>query len=97
MLPFPSPGTILLPAYPKVKHASGQPAGVRIRRNTETEFGRLSCVHKKLVQDRLAGIQIKPSRYLLVYLPFEIRHHDLVQTTFNIAVNRNQLALAGNL
>jgi hypothetical protein len=52
---------------------------------------------QKVVQERLAGIQIKPRRYLLVYLPFEIRHHDLVQTTYHIAVNRNQLALAGNL
>jgi hypothetical protein len=52
---------------------------------------------KKLMADRIAQIQIKPSRYLLTYLPFDIRHHDLVQTTFNIAINRKQLALAGNL
>lgn len=52
---------------------------------------------KKAVEDLIAAIQVKPSRYLLAYLPFEVRHHDLVQTTFNIAVNRNQLALAGNL
>lgn len=52
---------------------------------------------KKVVQDRIKDIHIKARRYLLVYLPFDIRHHDLVQTTFNIAVNRNQLALAGNL
>jgi len=52
---------------------------------------------KKMVEDRLGDIQINPMRYLLVYLPFEVRHHDLVQTTFNIAVNRNQLALASNL
>jgi hypothetical protein len=52
---------------------------------------------KRAVQDRIADIQVKPNRYLLVYLPFEVRHHDLVQTTFNVAVNRNQLALASNL
>jgi len=52
---------------------------------------------KKKVEDHIADIQVKPRRYLLTYLPFEIRHHDLVQTTFNIAVNRNQLSLAGNL
>ncbi len=52
---------------------------------------------KKIVADRIAEIQVKAKRYLLVYLPFETRHHDLVQTTFNIAINRNQLALAGNL
>ena len=52
---------------------------------------------KKRVREHLADIQVQASRYLLIYLPFEIRHHDLVQTRFNIAVNRNQLALAGNL
>ena len=52
---------------------------------------------KKIVEDRIAQIQVKPCRYQLTYLPFEIRHHDLVQPTFNIAVNQNQLGLAGNL
>jgi hypothetical protein len=45
----------------------------------------------------LSEIRVSPRRFLLVYLPFEIRHQDLVQPTFQIAVNRNQLALAGNL
>jgi hypothetical protein len=52
---------------------------------------------KKTVEARIGEIHVKPMRYLLVYLPFEVRHHDLVQPAFNIAVNRNQLALAGNL
>jgi hypothetical protein len=52
---------------------------------------------KKIVEDRIARIQVRPSRCQLAYLPFEIRHHDLVQPTFNIAVNQNQLGLAGNL
>ena len=52
---------------------------------------------KRLVHERIGKITIKPRRFLLVYLPFERRHHDFVQTTFNIAVNRNQLALSGNL
>lgn len=52
---------------------------------------------QKIVETRIGEINVKPRRYLLVFLPFEKRHHDLVQTTFNIAVNRNQLSLAGNL
>jgi hypothetical protein len=52
---------------------------------------------KKVVVERMADIHVKAKRYLLVYLPFETRHHDLVQATFNIAINRNQMALAGNL
>ena len=52
---------------------------------------------KKRVETHINAINMKPRRYLLVYLPFEKRHHDLVQTTFGIAVNRNQLALSTNL
>ncbi len=52
---------------------------------------------KQRVVDRIGNIRIHPKRFLLAYLPFSERHHDLVQTDFNIAVNRNQLALAGNL
>ncbi len=52
---------------------------------------------RRLVQSCINDIKIKPSRYLLIYLPFDVRHHDLVQPRFNIAVNRNQLALSGNL
>ena len=52
---------------------------------------------KKWVQDSIADIEVKPRSYLLIYIPFEVRHHDLVQTDFNISVNRNHLALANNL
>jgi len=52
---------------------------------------------KNKVPDSIPDIRIRARRYLLVYIPFAVRHHDLVQTRFKIAVNRNQLALAGNL
>lgn len=52
---------------------------------------------QKRVETCIPGVQIQPRRYLLVYLPFEVRHHDLVQPSLNIAVNRAQLALAENL
>lgn len=52
---------------------------------------------KKKIQAHMQDLHIEPEQALLVYLPFSIHHHDLVQTTFGIAVNRNQLALAGNL
>lgn len=52
---------------------------------------------QKLVHQLIADVQVQPKRYLLVYLPFEVRHHDLVQPTYHIAVNRTQLDLASNL
>ncbi len=51
----------------------------------------------KAVEAHIAEIQVTPRRYLLVYLPFAVHHHDLIQTTFNVAINRKQLSLAGNL
>jgi hypothetical protein len=52
---------------------------------------------RKRFHERIAQIRVKPRRYLLVYLPFDVRHHDLVQTRYHISINRNQLALANNL
>ena len=40
---------------------------------------------------------IEARQALLVYLPFEDRTHELVSDTLNLAVNKNQLALAWNL
>jgi hypothetical protein len=51
----------------------------------------------RLVGEGLAGIRILPREYRLVYLPFEERHHELVQPAMRLALSKNQLALAGNL
>ena len=83
----------------QVPKGSMQPVNLPVSESVETLKLNLSGLlrPKKIVEDRIAHIQIKSCRYLLAYLPFEIRHHDLVQPTFNIAVNQNQLGLAGNL
>lgn len=52
---------------------------------------------KKRIRRCLENLAIESKRAHLVYIPFSLQHHDLVQPTFNIAVNRNQLSLAGNL
>ncbi len=49
------------------------------------------------VPDLLPAIDVRPQKYLLVYLPFEAHHHDLVNTELNIAVSRSHLRLAANL
>ena len=43
------------------------------------------------------GIRIEPKSFLLVYLPFHEKHHDLVQPHFNLSVNRNMLSHARNI
>ena len=45
----------------------------------------------------LSHISITPRKALILYLPFEDRHHELVSTALNLAVNKNQLSLARNL
>lgn len=42
-------------------------------------------------------IEIRPRRFLLVYLPFQNSHQELVQPGLNLAINKNTLAHAKNL
>jgi DNA-directed RNA polymerase subunit RPC12/RpoP len=49
------------------------------------------------VPELLPALTIRPRKYLLVYLPFEARPHDLVNDDLAIAVNRSHLRLAANL
>ena len=83
----------------QVPKGSMHPVNLAVSESAETLKLNLAGLLRpqKIVEDRIATIQVKPRHYLLAYLPFEIRHHDLVQPTFNIAVNQNQLELAGNL
>ncbi|MBW2613762.1 MAG: hypothetical protein JRE14_00890 [Deltaproteobacteria bacterium] len=52
---------------------------------------------KSRMAELLPGIQIEPKSFLLVYLPFHQKHHDLVQPKFNLSINRNMLAHARNI
>jgi hypothetical protein len=45
----------------------------------------------------LKDITIKPTRYLLVYMPFVEQYQEYVQPELYLAVNKNQLSLASNL
>ena len=45
----------------------------------------------------LGNIKIRPKTYLLVYIPFEARHHDFIQPAFHLIINKNHISLARNL
>jgi hypothetical protein len=49
------------------------------------------------IHPMLTDIRIVAERALLVFIPFEVGHHDYLQPTLNLSLNKNQLALAGNL
>ncbi|WP_022667038.1 hypothetical protein [Desulfospira joergensenii] len=40
---------------------------------------------------------VEPAEISLVFLPFESRHHEIFHPELNVAINRNVLALSGNL
>jgi len=46
---------------------------------------------------KLTEIKIKPKSFILVYLPFVEKHHDLVQPELGMSINKNMLAHAKNL
>jgi hypothetical protein len=52
---------------------------------------------RRKVMSVLPDIQITPRSFVLVYLPFVEKHHDLVQPEMGLAVNKNMLAHAKNL
>ncbi len=45
----------------------------------------------------LADLRIRPTSITLVFLPFEPRHHDYFHRELNFTINKNILALSGNL
>jgi hypothetical protein len=46
---------------------------------------------------QLNHIVITPKSFLLAYIPFTEKHHDLVNSELNMSINRNVLSFAGNL
>lgn len=51
----------------------------------------------KKVIPKLPEIRIKPIRFKLVYVPFEVGHHEYIQPDVPLTINKNMLALAKNL
>jgi hypothetical protein len=49
------------------------------------------------VPELLPAIDVQPQKYLLVFLPFAKRHHDMVNASLQLAVTQSHLRLAANL
>jgi hypothetical protein len=45
----------------------------------------------------LKNITIKPTSYILIYIPFVEQQYEFIQPTLNLTLNKNQLSLASNL
>ena len=46
---------------------------------------------------KLSEIKIRPTSFLLVYMPFIEKHHELIGLASNFAITKNQLKMASNL
>jgi len=52
---------------------------------------------RKKLLPKLSDIKIRPRSFLLVYVPFIIKHHELIGLSSNFTITKNQLKMAGNL
>jgi hypothetical protein len=52
---------------------------------------------KERLVDWIPEVTVTPKRFLLIYIPFEQGHHELVQPQLNLAINKNLLSHAKNL
>jgi hypothetical protein len=54
-------------------------------------------IPQKKLLPKLSDIEIRPRSFLLVYVPFIEKHHELIGLASNFAITKNQLKMAGNL
>ena len=90
------PGVNLAPGVPKARL---HPVTLPLKEGVESlKLTLVDLIRPKSKVPELApNIQIDPKSFLLVYLPFHEKHHDLVQPQFNLSINRNMLAHARNI
>ncbi|RLB99449.1 MAG: hypothetical protein DRH90_20505 [Deltaproteobacteria bacterium] len=92
-------------AQPAGKFLQGIPSGnlhpvnLPLKEGLESLKLTLSSIIKprRKVVSILPDIKITPRSFVLVYLPFIEKHHDLVQAGMNVAINKNMLSHAKNL
>ena len=59
----------------------------------------LACIMRPQVErfPELEQINIDPRRINLIYLPFKTGHHEYIQPTYQVAINKNLVSLSKNL
>ena len=92
-------------AQPREKPVPGLPGSrlypvtLPVKEAAESLKINLACFAKpqKKILSKIEEINITAKKFLLVYIPFVEKHHELIQPDFKIAINKNRLALSGNL
>ena len=49
---------------------------------------------RKTMIEKIPEIKIQPESFILVYMPFEEKHYEYVQSDFQMAINKNMLVLS---
>jgi hypothetical protein len=90
------PNEKLLPGAPKAKK---HPVTLPLKEAVDSLKMTLAAFLKprRKMMEILPDINITPKSFILVYLPFQEKQHELVQPKFTMAINKNLLAHARNL
>jgi hypothetical protein len=79
----------------------GQIQGINLPLREALESIKLNLANflkpKERLTEWIPEIDIKPKRFLLIYLPFAVGHHELIHEDLNLAINKNLLGHAKNL
>jgi predicted RNA-binding Zn-ribbon protein involved in translation (DUF1610 family) len=90
---------------PALRLTAGQPKGqiqgINLPLREALESIKLNLANflkpKERLTEWIPEIDIKPKRFLLIYLPFAVGHHELIHEDLNLAINKNLLGHAKNL
>jgi len=52
---------------------------------------------KKALFPKLKDFEVTPKSYLLVYVPFQEKHHELIHPKYQVSIIKNHLVFARNL
>ena len=88
--------TELTEELPEIQH---HPITLPITEAIESLKVNLASFFKPKIRqaDILHGIDIAAKSFVLVYVPFIEKHHELIQPDLQFAINKNIIALSGNL
>lgn len=85
--------------FSKIPHADHYPVTLPIEEAAQSlKVSLASFVKPKgIILPKLQNIKIRPKKILLVYIAFQETHHEFIHREFHVSINKNMLALAGNL
>ena len=90
------PPTNLVPTMPNTRF---HPVTLPVKEGVESLKINLANFIKprKIFFEKLRDIRVNPKSFLLVFIPFRSEHHELIQPTHHLVINKNVLGFSKNL